>query len=446
MSGVREIVIVSLLGFLTTSSSIVGAALGLFTPLSRRMLACVLAFAAGALISGLAIELAFKGAQELHKQGFNANAAWSFIGSGFAVGSIIYYFTSLFLDQKGAAIRYPTRFREYALGRKQKEANSTIQLLSKCDLLRHLPPEEVERILPCVRTRHLDDGEILFRAGDSGDALYIVAQGKVDVLSAASSGPLNGHPAEEKLAELGEGQAFGEMALISSEPRTATIQSAAPTELLEIGRADFNRLIAHDLQLAAAVQRLSHQRAIRNLSSGSSNNPYQWARVATSNLEHLSRREAEQALAEASQGAGMAIVLGNILDTIPGCLVIGAKFVGFSSLSTTLIVGMFVGGIPEAAASASMLKKAGYSPIQIFALWSTVLVAGVVAAAAGKTFIGSGSHVAIFFQAVAGGAVLALVAHSMIPESIHEGGSLIVLPAVAGFLFALWLVLAQTLV
>jgi CRP-like cAMP-binding protein len=443
MIGLHEIIIVSLLGFLTTSSSIFGAALGLYVPLSKRMLACVLAFAAGALISGLAIELAFEGAEELHQQGFAANAAWAFIASGFALGSIIYYFTSLFLDQKGAAIRYPTRFREYALGRKQKDAQETIRLLSKCDLLRHLPPEEVERILPWVRSRHLDDGEILFRAGDAGDALYIVAQGKVDVLSAAPGEQLNGQVIGERLAELGEGQAFGEMALLSGEPRTATIQSAAQTDLLEISKEDFDRLVANDHQLATAVRRLSHERAIRNLSSGA--NPSQWARVAASNLEHLSRTEAEKALTEASQGAGMAIVLGNILDTIPGCLVIGAKFVGLKSLSITLIVGMFVGGIPEAAASAAMLKKAGYNALGIFALWSTVLAAGVAAAAAGKMFIGSGSHVAVFFQAVAGGAVLALIAHAMIPEAIHEGGSLIVLPAVAGFLFALWLVLAQAL-
>jgi zinc transporter ZupT len=122
MIGSGEIVVVSLLGLLTTSSSIFGAALGLYVPLSKRMLACVLAFAAGALISALTIELAFEGAQELHQQGFDANAAWGFIASGFALGSIIYYFTSLFLDQRGAAIRYPSRFREYALGRKQKDA------------------------------------------------------------------------------------------------------------------------------------------------------------------------------------------------------------------------------------------------------------------------------------------------------------------------------------
>jgi CRP-like cAMP-binding protein len=445
MDEFREIVVVALLGLLTTSSSMVGAALGLYVPLSKRMLACVLAFASGALISALAIELAFEGAEELHRQGFDANHALLFIGSGFALGSIIYYATALFLDQKGAAIRYPTRFREYALGRKQRDAKETIQLLSKCGLLRHLPPEEVERILPFVRARDLSANEVLFRAGDVGDALYIVAKGKVDVLSAGAAEATTGQAVGTKLAELGEGQAFGEMALLSGEPRTATIQASEPTELLEISREDFEQLLAHDHQLATAVQSLSHERAIRNLSSGD-RNPARWARIATRNMEHLTRRESEKMLAEAGTGAGMAIVLGNILDTIPGCLVIGAKFAGFETLSITLILGMFIGGIPEAAASATMLKRAGYTPLGIYALWSSVLIAGIVAAAVGKIFIGSGSHVAVFFQALAGGAVLALVAHAMIPESIHEGGSLVVLPTVAGFIFALWLALAQALV
>jgi ABC-type maltose transport system permease subunit len=89
MIGLNQLIMVSLLGLLTTSSSIVGAALGLYTPLSKRVLACVLAFAAGALISALAIELAYEGAQELHRQGFTANAAWAFIGSGFGVGAVI---------------------------------------------------------------------------------------------------------------------------------------------------------------------------------------------------------------------------------------------------------------------------------------------------------------------------------------------------------------------
>jgi hypothetical protein len=55
MSSLAELGSVAVIGFVTTSSSILGAAVGLYAPLSKRVLACVLAFAAGALISALAI-------------------------------------------------------------------------------------------------------------------------------------------------------------------------------------------------------------------------------------------------------------------------------------------------------------------------------------------------------------------------------------------------------
>jgi CRP-like cAMP-binding protein len=432
----------SLLGFGTTSSSMLGVAIGLYLPFSKRPLACLLAFAAGSLISALAIELAYEGAQSLHHQGFNTHAAWAFVSAGFAAGAIIYYSTSLFLEKKGAAVRYVTQFREYALARKQADANERIKLLATCDLMRHLPAEQIEQILPCIHAHHLDQAEILFKAGDAGDALYIVARGKVEVLT----GGLNGAESGGAIAQLGQGHAFGEMSLLSGGSRTATIRALEDTDLLKIGKDDFDRLVATDRQLADAVKRISHQRAIRNLSAGGTDAAL-WAKVASGSLDHLNRHETGKMRTEAANGAGMAIVLGNILDTIPGCLVIGAKFTAIGNLSLTLMLGMFLGGIPEAAASASMLTKAGYRPGAIFGLWSTVLVAGVVAAAAGKAFIGSSEALtAIFAQALAGGAVLALVAHAMIPVALEEGGSLVVLPTVAGFLFALYLALAESFV
>ena len=432
----------SLLGFATTSSSMLGVAIGLYVPFSKRPLACLLAFAAGSLISALAIELAYEGAQSLHHQGFNARAAWAFVSAGFAAGAIIYYSTSLFLEKKGAAVRYVTQFREYALARKQADANERIKLLATCDLMRHLPAERIEQILPCIHARHLDKAEILFKAGDPGDALYIIARGKVEVLTDG----LRGAEPGGAIARLGQGHAFGEMSLLSGGARTATIRALEDTDLLKIGKDDFDRLVAADRQLADAVKRISHQRAIRNLSAGGADGAL-WAKVASGSLDHLNRHETGKMLTEAADGAGMAIVLGNILDTIPGCLVIGAKFTAFGNLSLTLMLGMFLGGIPEAAASTSMLTKAGYRPGAIFGLWSTVLLAGVVAAAAGKALIGGSDAIAaIFAQALAGGAVLALVAHAMIPVALEEGGSLVVLPTVAGFLFALYLALAESFV
>jgi len=121
--------------------------------------------------------------------------------------------------------------------------------------------------------------------------------------------------------------------------------------------------------------------------------------------------------AKGGKGVGLAIAFGNILDTIPGCLVIGAKFAGFEGLSMTLILGMFLGGIPEAAAGATMLRRAGCTKRAIFVLRSSVPAAGVVAAVAGKMFVrNSESTAAVLAPGLGGGAILALVTHAMIPR------------------------------
>jgi len=439
LTNISQLAAVSLVGLFTTSSNFLGAAIGLYVRFPKRALAAILAFAAGALISALAIELAYESAHKLHQQAYAMQSAWAYVGSGFAFGAVVYYSATLFLENRGAAVRLPTRFREYAVGCKQKDVNELLGLLSKCNLLRHLPPEEIEAILPYIRPRRLHAGEILFHAGDQADALYIVAYGRVKVLADSRKNPESG---SHSIATLGEGEAFGEMALLTGGPRTATICAETETELLQIGKHDFDRLVKKDRVLANAVQHLSHERAIHNLSS-TELDPSTWARIARSNVQHLTRSEARTLLVETGHGAGLAIVLGNILDTIPGCLVIGASFNGLASLSLTLMLGMFLGGIPEAAASASMLRKAGYRARTIFGLWSTVLITGVLATMAGKLLIGSpDSLIAIFAQTIAGGAVLALVVHAMIPEAIDGGGSIVVLPTVAGFLFALYLALS----
>ena len=105
------------------------------------------AFAAGSLIAALAIELAFEGAQDLARHGANVHAAWAEIAGGFAVGAVAYCLASLFLESKGAALRYPSRFLEYALKRKRAQASETVGLLAQCDLLRHLPAERIEQVI-----------------------------------------------------------------------------------------------------------------------------------------------------------------------------------------------------------------------------------------------------------------------------------------------------------
>jgi CRP-like cAMP-binding protein len=438
MGGVPDIAIVALLGFIASGAYLIGLVVGLYLPLSKRLLGSILAFASGALICALAIELAFHSALDLHRTGFGVNRAWLFVGGGFGVGAVVYYLASLMLESQGAAIRYPTQFREYVRRRRRDDTAETIGLLAKSNLMCHLPPEQIADFLHMVRRRRLASGEVLFRAGDRGDALYIVAKGKVEVSEDGATGA-------HTLAELEPGQTFGEMALITGGPRTATVRAKEASELLRIDRKDFRDLLGRDRVIADSIQRLSYDRAMANLTGGA--NPDTWARVAGASMETLSQREEERLLIEAAHGSGLAIAFGSFLDTVPACFVIGAKYAGIDNgLPLTLLLATFLSCIPEAAASGAMLLRARFRPSRIFLLWSCMILAGIASAVLGHVFLaGSESTTAVFVQALAGGAILALVAHTMIPEAIDEGGSVIVLPTVAGFLVALYLALVESI-
>ncbi|MBM3647686.1 MAG: cyclic nucleotide-binding domain-containing protein [Alphaproteobacteria bacterium] len=271
---------VALVGLIATSSVMIGAALGLYFPTPRKVLAGILAFAAGSLIASLAIELAFGAAHELTQSGTNVHVAWAAIAGGFGAGAAIYYAAALFLEQKGAAVRYPSRFLEHALRRKRREAGDRLAPLSKCQLLRHLPPEHLLPLLDRIRERPVKTGEVVFHRDDVGDALYIVAAGRVAVLDEHG----------RVMATLSEGEAFGEMALLTGAPRTATVRAEIDSRLLLVTKQDFDELCASDPFLDAEVRQLSHDRALANLGRADVD-PAMWARTARHSINSLSRSE-----------------------------------------------------------------------------------------------------------------------------------------------------------
>lgn len=430
-----DLLAVGLIGFMTTASVLVGAYVGLYFTLPERLLSTILAFAAGSLIAALAIELSFEGAVALEHQGFSIRVSWLYMAGGFLLGAILYYVASLFLDSHGAALRFPHKLLEYTKLSSPKPLDEKIGMLAKCSLLKHINSSELQSILAHVKTRDVAADTIVFNAGDSGEALYIVVDGDVIVLGS------NG----QTLAMLGAGDVFGEMALIDGSTRKATVKTAGPTTLLEIDKQGFAMLIDTDPALKSQIHQLAQKRSLANINEHDGDSSL-WARMYRNSLGHLGMQQdhGEQHKIAQGKGVGLAIIFGNLLDTIPGCLVIGAKFVGFESMSATLMVGMFLGGIPESAASATLLRRAGYSASRIYLMWSTVIIAGIISAILGKMFISDTESVfAIVMQAIAAGAILAMVSHAMIPEAFHKGGSASVMPIVFGFLFALYLSLEE---
>ncbi|MEP7224036.1 MAG: ZIP family zinc transporter [Actinomycetota bacterium] len=135
-------------------------------------------------------------------------------------------------------------------------------------------------------------------------------------------------------------------------------------------------------------------------------------------------------------GRADAIVLGTILDGIPESFVLGASLQEGSGVTVALVVGVFVSNIPESLSATSGLRTAGWTTGRVFALWSGVVAASVVAAAAGWFLLnlmptGAGA----FALAFAGGALLVMLADTLMPEAFELAGREAGLVTALGFAF-----------
>src|SRR6185312_7218162 len=131
-----------------------------------------------------------------------------------------------------------------------------------------LPPELFPAAVKMARLIRGGDGDVVFREGDPGSAFYVVAAGEVRVV--AGGQPVNGRPTRAvELTHLLEGALFGEMALMTDQPRTASIQVVGEADLLEISRATVAELIRAVPALAERLDRFARERLLKNLIASS---------------------------------------------------------------------------------------------------------------------------------------------------------------------------------
>jgi CRP-like cAMP-binding protein len=108
--------------------------------------------------------------------------------------------------------------------------------LESISLFEELTPEELREIYQATRTRRLDAGETLFNQGDAAESMFAVRDGSLEVRSSSPSGE------DVVLAELESGTIVGEMSIIGGGRRSATVQAASQTHLLELSRQQFEQL------------------------------------------------------------------------------------------------------------------------------------------------------------------------------------------------------------
>jgi zinc transporter ZupT len=139
-----------------------------------------------------------------------------------------------------------------------------------------------------------------------------------------------------------------------------------------------------------------------------------------------------------NKAAPLAIWLGITLDGIPESLVIGASMIDHA-VELSLIVGLFLSNYPEALSSSIGMRKQGLSKIRIFNMWTSIMLLTGIGAALGSilfTSASASSHALI--QGVAAGAMLTMIAETMLPEAYFKGGSVVGLSTLFGFLVAIF--------
>lgn len=148
------------------------------------------------------------------------------------------------------------------------------------------------------------------------------------------------------------------------------------------------------------------------------------------------KRSGDQQSGSADDG-GKGIALGALLDGIPESLIIGVSLLGGHSVSTVAVAAVFLSNLPEGLASAVGMRRAGRSPRFILGLWGAIALSSALSSALGyMLFGGAPQSVIAGVQAVAAGAILAMIADTMMPEAFEDAHDLAGLMTVAGFLVA----------
>ncbi|MFT3836444.1 MAG: cyclic nucleotide-binding domain-containing protein [Myxococcaceae bacterium] len=117
-----------------------------------------------------------------------------------------------------------------------------VLFLKSIDLFSQIPGEDLAQVALISSEETREQNEEIFAEGESGDALYLVIDGKVRV-----------HKQDRVIAELGERECFGEMAILDAAPRSATVTSLTDASLLKITRDDFQEIMTEKPEIAMGI-------------------------------------------------------------------------------------------------------------------------------------------------------------------------------------------------
>lgn len=140
---------------------------------------------------------------------------------------------------------------------KADEADRFASFLVGIDFVRALSPEQVQMLARGARAQEYLPGEKVVRQGDPGEELFVILEGSADVVLE--------HEGEEKvLTTLQEGQFFGEISLLTGEPRSATVVAKTPLRVMVLGKRTLSAIILDQPELIDKIGELVAARRVQS--------------------------------------------------------------------------------------------------------------------------------------------------------------------------------------
>jgi CRP-like cAMP-binding protein len=303
--------------------------------------------------------------------------------------------------------------------------------------LQGLPADELGLIANRLIHKIHAEGEQLFIQGQPASRLVLIERGRVSLID-----PQHSHREPDVLQD---DDAAGGLSFLTGAKHTTTAVATEETAVWELRRRDLDELLRRAPRLAERIRGFfSRGEAADYLSRRlhiQADHAARWCRAAERALDQRQPIPPAAALIlDHAQhgGAPIAIFLGITLDGIPESLVIGSSMLQ-AAISVSLIVGLFLSNFPEALSSSVGMRQQGMGFWRILGMWSALMLITGVGAAAGSIFFeGAGPNLFAITEGLAAGAMLTMIAETMLPEAYLKGGNVVGLSTLAGFLIAIF--------
>ncbi|MCA1983770.1 ZIP family metal transporter [Nocardioides nematodiphilus] len=159
--------------------------------------------------------------------------------------------------------------------------------------------------------------------------------------------------------------------------------------------------------------------------------------LARRGAQHRKRSGEEQPSEDDQAGSGAAIAIGALLDGIPESIVLGLSLLGGGGVGVPVLVAIFISNLPEGLSSAAGMKANGRSARYVFTVWTAIAIASGLAGLLGAVALdGAAPETIAVITAIAAGAILAMVADTMIPEAFDRAHLFAGLITTLGFIAA----------